>query len=155
MEIIVVDDRASVAVPVAHVVVHHEVSDDLVHIHHVLQVLIGCQLFQRLDQAGLVRFGGIRLGIAEDVGIAVRVVVDIPELHIRRTHAPEHAAEVEAAPSSASAGFALRLPAVLTGLSRICPFGRPASELGRIDPLRRLSAGLPGAKAFRRLAGKI
>ena len=148
------DDRAGVAVPVAHVVVHHEISDDLVHVHHVLQVLTGVELFQRLDQAGLVRLGDVRFGIAEDVGIAVRVVVDIPELHVRRPHAAENAAEVEAAPSSAAAGFTLRLPAVRTGPGRVCSFGRPAAGLRGIKALRRLFAGLSGAEAFRRLAGE-
>ena len=76
-----------VAVAVADKVMHHEIAEDLVHIQNVLQVFPFTKRFQRGDEPGLVRLGDIRLGILKDVGIAVWVVVNIPQLYIIASHA--------------------------------------------------------------------
>ena len=67
--------RAGVAVKVAHKVVHHKVADDLLHVHHFLQVFLGVQLFQAGDEPVLVAVGDVGFGVVEDVLVAaVRVV---------------------------------------------------------------------------------
>ena len=64
-----------VAVKVAHKVVHHKVADDLLHVHHFLQVFLGVQLFQAGDEPVLVAVGDVGFGIVKDVLVAaVRVV---------------------------------------------------------------------------------
>ncbi len=85
------DHCAGVAVVVADIVVDHKVANHLLDIHHRGEVLSGRQLFQGLNQAALVSLGHAGFGILPDVGVALRVVVDILQLHISRAHAAPHA----------------------------------------------------------------
>ena len=87
IEIIVVDHRAGVAIPVDHKIVDDEIAQHLVRVEHIFQVLIGRQLFQRRNQPLLIRLRDVRLRVVEDVRVAVRVVVDVLQLHILAAHA--------------------------------------------------------------------
>ena len=88
VEVVVVDHGAGVAVEVAHEVVHHEVTDHLVHVQDLLQVLLFVQLAQGVDQPILIRVGDVGLGVVKDVGIAVHVV-GVDQGHVVGAEAPE------------------------------------------------------------------
>ena len=81
------DHRAGVAIPVDHKIVDDEIAQHLVRVEHIFQVLIGRQLFQRRNQPLLIRLRDVRLRVVEDVRVAVRVVVDVLQLHILAAHA--------------------------------------------------------------------
>ena len=122
IQIIVVDHGAGVAVAVANEVVHNKVAKHLVHIQHAFQIFIGPELFQRGDQARFVTFVHRGFGTVKDVGIAVRVVVDIFQFHVVAAHAAESAeAEAFAAaffggvPVGGTAVFGLRIGCRLFG----------------------------------------
>ena len=170
VQVVVVDDGAGVAVAVADEVVHHEVAEDLVHIDGLLDVLLRVELADRLDQALLIRGVDVRLCVVEDVGIAVRIVVGVDELHIAGAHAAEDAAEVEVeaaaagAPGGAFAAFGVlaltacvrrarcphraavlaavrgRREAAVAGKLRGVEALRHAHSLRRAHPLRHISA---------------
>ena len=89
VQVVVVDHGAGVAVAVADEVVDHEVAQDLLHADGGGNLRPLVQNFQRLNQPGLVRLGHVRLGAAENVRVAVRVVVGILQLHVAAAHAAE------------------------------------------------------------------
>ena len=75
IEVVVVDHRAGVAVKIAHKVVYHKVADDLLHVHHFLQVFLGVQLLQAGDEPVLVAVGDVGFSVVKDILVAaVRVV---------------------------------------------------------------------------------
>ena len=87
VQIVVVDHGAGVAVAVAHIVVNHEIADDLLYIHHRFDLFPVGQLFQRLNEPRLIGCGNIGLGVVPDVGVAGDIVINILQLNIRRPHA--------------------------------------------------------------------
>ena len=87
VKIVIVNHRSGVAVAVADKIVDHKIAEDLVDIQNALQTLSLAEGFQGGDQPGLVRLGDVRFGVLEDVGVAVRVVVNVPELYVVAAHA--------------------------------------------------------------------
>ena len=82
VEEVVVPGVSQVAVPVHHKHLYHKVSQYFIHVYRLLQVLPGGQGFQSLDEPGLVVFVHIEFPVVKDVGIAVWVVVHIPQGHV-------------------------------------------------------------------------
>ena len=82
VQIVVVNHGASVAVAVAHIVVNHEIADDLFNINDRFNLFAGRQFFQRFNKPCLISCGNIGLGIVPDVGVAGDIVIDILELYI-------------------------------------------------------------------------
>ena len=117
VEVVVVNHGAGVAVAVSDEVVNHEVAEDLVHVQDILQAFALAQGLQRGDEPGLVRLCDVGFGVFEDVGIAVRVVVYVPEFDIAAVHASKIAGGF---PSDFSAeGFAPFSGTVTPGAERL------------------------------------
>ena len=104
VQVIVVYHHAGVAVVVTQEVMHRQVGDDLVLVHDLVQVLLGVQLAEGLDQAGLVLLAHVGLGVVEDVGVAVEIVVGIDQLHVVAAHAEVEAAKAAAPAAEHAAG---------------------------------------------------
>lgn len=60
----------------------HKIPDNRLHINRIGKIFTGTELFQRLNQPGLIAFGNIRFGIVENIGIAAAVFVDIFQQNI-------------------------------------------------------------------------
>ena len=155
IEIIVVDHRAGIAIPVDHKIVDDEISQYLVRVEHVFQVLVCRQLFQRRNQPLLIRLRDVRLRVVEDVRVAVRVVVDVLQLHILAAHA----AARPAVPAECHAlrhrrHFAIRQLRHFPGKVRLLSI-RPFRRCTVFAERRRRTA-LPGRGLFRRrILGRI
>ena len=87
---------AGVAIEAHHEIVGHKVAEHFVDIHHFLQVFPGGELLEGGDKPGLVRRGNVGFGGIEDVGIAIRVIVDVLERHVAAARAPRPAAKAAA-----------------------------------------------------------
>ena len=110
IQIIIMHHGARIAVPIAHEIVHRHIHGHRIGIH-AGQVAFP-QLFQCGDQPGLILFAGFGFGVIEDVGIAVRIVVDILQLHIAAAHAAEAAKPALAALAKGGRGVkAVLIPA--------------------------------------------
>ena len=82
VEIVVVDHRARVAVAVHDEIVDDEIAQHRVHVQNVLQVLIRRELLEARYQPLFVLAGHIGLRVVENIRIAVRIIVDVLQLHI-------------------------------------------------------------------------
>ena len=81
-----------VAVAVAEEIVNDKIADYFVRIDDRRGLLAAFgERFERGDQPRFVFIVGVRLGAREDVRIAVRIVVDVFELHVVAAHAAESA----------------------------------------------------------------
>ena len=123
---------AGVAVAVDHKIVHHKIAQYLVYVQSVLHSFACVKRFQRPDEPGLVCAGHIGFGAVEDVGIAVRIVIRILQLHVAGAHA------AEAAPRPAAKPF----PGIKPSLGRVSAsarFRKLAAEGGWSKVLRRSS----------------
>ena len=85
IKIVVVHHAAGVAVAVDEEIVHGEIAHHRIGVHDG-RVALGKRL-QRFNQALLIVGIDLRLRGREDVGIALRVVVDVLELDVARAHA--------------------------------------------------------------------
>ena len=94
VEVVVVDRASRVTVEVADEVVRDEVADDALDVHAVGDVAALAQLAQGVYEPVLVRVGGVGLGVVEDVGVAVVVVVRVDQQHVAAAahHPAAHAA---------------------------------------------------------------
>ena len=63
--------HACIAVVIAQEVVHCQVGNDLILVHDVIQVILFIQLLQAFDQAGPVLFAQLRLGVVENIAVAL------------------------------------------------------------------------------------
>ncbi len=84
IKIVVVDHTAGVAVAVADVIMHHKVTQNLLYIQR--RRVPFPQFFQRLYQPFLVRVRYRSLSALKNIGIALRVVVRVLQLYVRRSH---------------------------------------------------------------------
>ena len=80
------DHAAGVAVPVADEAVDNKVTDDLLYLHSAFNTLPGAQRLQRGDETFFVRIGDGGLGVVENIGIALWVVVNVLQLYIGAAH---------------------------------------------------------------------
>ena len=87
---------AGVAIEAHHEIVGHKVTEHLVDVHHLLQVFPGGELLEGGDKPGLVRRGNVGFCGIENVGIAIRVIVDVLECHVAAARAPRPAAKAAA-----------------------------------------------------------
>ena len=87
---------AGVAIEAHHEIVGHKVAEHLVDVYHLLQVFPGGKLLKGGDKPGLVRWGDIGFGGIKNVGIAIRVIVDVLERHVAAAPAPRPAAKAAA-----------------------------------------------------------
>ncbi len=97
---------------------NHEIADDLLHIHHLLNAFSGRHPLEGSDEPQAVLLVHIRLFRTEDVGIAGRIVIDILEQKIR---APHHAHTASTAGTHFAAGR-LSLSRFLFGHGLVCRF---------------------------------
>ena len=149
VQIVVVDHAAGIAVAVDDEIVDHEVAKDLVHIQDRFQVFIGAELLQGGNQPLLIGGGDLGLGVVEDVGVAVRIIVDILQLHVVAAHA------AGAAPVVLSAGEA-RLPAGEALPGSLPPAGEAALLAAFAGLAGELTAGEAALlAAFAGLAGEL
>ena len=94
--------HASIAVVITDIIVHDKIADHLLNIYNGLNFLAGGEFFQRFNQAILVRFCNICLGIVPYVGVAVKIIVSVLQLYIGRPHS-KPTAQVETAFSAIAA----------------------------------------------------
>ncbi len=81
----------------------HKIAENLVDVQNLLQAFSLAEGLQRGNEPGLVHLGDVRFGVLEDVGVAVRVVVNVPELHIVAAHADSRTASESIGTSAALA----------------------------------------------------
>ena len=89
VQIVIMDHGASVTVEIEYKVMDHKIADDFINIYRSFErfVLTFIQIFQRFDQSNLVSIGRVGLGIVEDIGITVKLVISINKGYITATHA--------------------------------------------------------------------
>ena len=75
-----------IAVTVTDKVMYHKITDHLIYIHHIFDIFALAELFQRLDKPLLVSSGNVCFGVIKNVGIAVRVIVNVLQLYILAAH---------------------------------------------------------------------
>ena len=79
---VVVAGVAQVTVPVHQKHLAHKIPQRTVHVYGLFQVFAAVQIFQRLDEPPLVRLSGRKFGVVENARVALRVIVDVAQVHV-------------------------------------------------------------------------
>ena len=88
-----------------------EIAQQLVDVQHIFQVLSLAEGLQAADQPRLIGLGDGSFGVAEDIAVAVRVVVGILQLHVAAAHAHAAAEAPKAAGEAAASAGKSAVPA--------------------------------------------